>query len=348
VATALPPEQPFELPSRRLVYSVVVGSFCLVLMLFIGGQLLLFLNLPLGLMATSLLIFGAAGLFFPSALGQHALAFTGFRPTRWTLVLLAVGVSALNLPFANFLMAGAHELLPARWAGAADDTTRLLTDADGPARILIALAAGVAAPIGEELFFRGWLQTMLSQRMKQVSSVIVVAVIFSATHFDPVGFVARVELGMLFGFARIWSGSLLPGIAMHATHNLLSTAALYLLSDSQLTGTDEQFDWRGASAFAGIALILTIGLLVVFRRSAVASRGRSAPPSPALFHFTPEPASRIFAAAAAMLVVVTVVLYSLRDRLPGAGLSRPSPSPQLTPANATNASEVQQRAGHLK
>ena len=40
--------------------------------------------------------------------------------------------------------------------------------------------------------------------------MLVTAVIFSAFHFDPVGFVARVEFGVLFGALRLYTGSLWP------------------------------------------------------------------------------------------------------------------------------------------
>src|SRR5438876_139597 len=59
-----------------------------------------------------------------------------------------------------------------------------------------------------------------------------VAAVFSAFHLDPVGFVSRFELGLLFGVLYWRLGSLWPGVMAHAANNITSTA-LFLMARSQ-------------------------------------------------------------------------------------------------------------------
>jgi membrane protease YdiL (CAAX protease family) len=156
--------EPFPLPSKSFVLGLFALTFLATLLAFLPGQLIQMLNLPFGLLVTSLGLFGAAGLAFPTAFNVHARPFTGLGRTRPTDVALGFALGLANLALANFLMGALRELLPADWSRMADETTRLLVRADAPSRIVIALAASVAAPIGEELFFRGWLQPLLSTR----------------------------------------------------------------------------------------------------------------------------------------------------------------------------------------
>ena len=57
------------------------------------------------------------------------------------------------------------------------------------------------------------------------AGLVTTAFVFSAFHLDPVGFLARFELGLLFGLFFFRTGSLWPGIAAHAANNLVSTGS---------------------------------------------------------------------------------------------------------------------------
>ncbi len=93
----------------------------------------------------------------------------------------------------------------------------------------IVAGIGFAAPICEEYFFRGvLLRGMSAARMTTFRALFVTSVIFSAFHLDPIGFVARVELGFLFGYLYLRTGSLWPAVMAHAANNLVSTTAFFL------------------------------------------------------------------------------------------------------------------------
>lgn len=87
---------------------------------------------------------------------------------------------------------------------------------------------GVAAPLCEEYFFRGvLLRGLVAARMGFAAALFVSGFVFSFFHLDPVGFLARLELGVLFGFLYLRTGSLWPAIMAHAANNLVSTAIYF-------------------------------------------------------------------------------------------------------------------------
>jgi hypothetical protein len=340
------PGDALDIPASTSLW-LALASFLLVLVLFLTGQIIQLMNMPLGLTVTSLAIFGAAGLFFPALFNLKPTQFTGLAKNPSWFPVLSVLLATVNLPFANFLMAGMSELLPASWSVDAKETTRLLLAADHLSRALIVIAAGVAAPIGEELFFRGWLQPLLSRRLGTFVSVLTTAVAFSFIHFDPVGFVARVELGILFGLARVWTGSLWPAMAMHATHNLISTAALYFAADPQAQ-IDMPLELKSDAPVAVLSLVLTLGVAQAYRQVTL---GAATPPvNPVPFRFTWRPAFRIAARNFVVVAVATTLLGVFRERLPGAELTQ-SIWHRLFGARTSAPAQVpdaEERRGHLK
>lgn len=93
-----------------------------------------------------------------------------------------------------------------------------------PIGVIIALwaAAIVVAPVSEELFFRGLLQTFLVRLLhSRWLAMGVASFIFGAVHFQqPQAVPALVLLGLLMGYAYERTGSLLPAILIHALFNL--------------------------------------------------------------------------------------------------------------------------------
>ena len=322
-----------RLPTPAFV-ALVGLTFVATIGAYFAGTLIQFLNLPFGLFVTSLLVFAAAGLFFPAAINLEPLRYTGLSRATLATIGVAALLGLVNLPLVNFLMGIFSELMPDIWVERAKDVSRLFLQAEPTTRVVLVLAAAVAAPLGEELFFRGWLQTTLSLRMRQALSIAVVSVLFSAIHGDPVGFVARVELGVLFGVARAWTGSLWPAITLHAVHNFTSTMVLFLVPDPQAE-IDKPVDLLEAAPLAAGSLVLVWLVLVLLRRVSpekpveeLAPLERDRP----TFVPAPRPALVIAATTTCLVLGSAVTLYALRDTLPGheldlGGLRPPEPLP---------------------
>ncbi|MEQ9102107.1 MAG: CPBP family intramembrane glutamic endopeptidase [Imperialibacter sp.] len=134
----------------------------------------------------------------------------------------------LNLKFPEF-MSGFEQ-----WAQAKEEQlkviTEYLTDFSGFGELLVALFVVAIIPgIGEELLFRGLIQTRLQQLTRNPHIAIwVAAIFFSAFHFQFYGFVPRMLLGALFGYIFYWSGSLVLAMLAHFFNNGFSLVMLYL------------------------------------------------------------------------------------------------------------------------
>jgi hypothetical protein len=85
----------------------------------------------------------------------------------------------------------------------------------------------IAAPLGEELLFRGFLLRGLSaSRLGEYGAVVLTSVAFAMMHvqYDFYGIATVFVLGIFFGMARIKTGSLLLAMILHALANLEATA----------------------------------------------------------------------------------------------------------------------------
>src|SRR5215510_3002362 len=84
----------------------------------------------------------------------------------------------------------------------------------------------VAAPLFEEAFFRGFLLKGLESSFAgPIGAVIVTAGLWAAIHiqYDAPEIAIIFCVGLLFGTARIFTGSLLVPIGLHAITNLAAT-----------------------------------------------------------------------------------------------------------------------------
>ncbi|MEG2150962.1 MAG: CPBP family intramembrane glutamic endopeptidase [Bacteroidaceae bacterium] len=83
---------------------------------------------------------------------------------------------------------------------------------------IIAILAG----IGEELLFRGVLQKIFIDWTKNIHvGILIAAFVFSAIHFQFLGFFPRFILGAFLGYLYIWSGSIWVPIIAHCFNNAL-------------------------------------------------------------------------------------------------------------------------------
>lgn len=103
---------------------------------------------------------------------------------------------------------------------------------------LLLLGVVVAAPVFEELFFRGFLQEGLGRsRLTRWGAVLVLALVFSLIHGqyeNPQAFVMLFGLGVLFGVAKEVTGSVWVPVAMHAFNNLFATVSVWLMANGYL------------------------------------------------------------------------------------------------------------------
>lgn len=91
------------------------------------------------------------------------------------------------------------------------------------------LVIGVIPAVGEELLFRGLIQSLCYQITRNIHSAIIIsALAFSAVHLQFYGFVPRLLLGALFGYIYWWTKDLLFPIAAHFFNNAFTLLLLFL------------------------------------------------------------------------------------------------------------------------
>ena len=95
----------------------------------------------------------------------------------------------------------------------------------------IVILAVAIAPIFEELFFRGFLQPLLSRTFGTVLGILITAILFGSLHLAEYSNVwqygfAITLVGIVFGYVRARSQSIVPSTIMHACFNSVSVIAL--------------------------------------------------------------------------------------------------------------------------
>ena len=153
------------------------------------------------------------------------------------------------------------------WQATEQSSQQLLTVLMKPEGVLYGLLGVVVLALlpafGEELVFRGSLQPILQQQLRNPhAGVWVSALLFSAIHGQWLGFVPRCLLGALFGYLVLWSGSVWPAMIGHFCNNLLSFLAYKLnwwgLRDSQVL-SEATFRW-GDNPFPWYIALILMGL----------------------------------------------------------------------------------------
>ena len=93
---------------------------------------------------------------------------------------------------------------------------------------LFVLLAVVAAPITEELFFRGWLYTGLRSRIGAVVTIAVTSILFALAHWEKTHLYALAVLpvGIALGLVRERTGTIGATMAFHAGYNGFASVLL--------------------------------------------------------------------------------------------------------------------------
>ena len=174
-------------------------------------------------LAQNVALVGAAFFFASMGRGRAAAADFGLRrPRFWASVGLLVAV------WIGFL------LLSAAWATAFSlDEPQELPDelgANGPLlnALAVVVLVTVIAPLGEELFFRGFFFGAVRNWKGPWPAALITGIVFGGIHAgsSPVGYlVPLMILGAALCLLYEWTGSLYPPIALHALNNSIALGA---------------------------------------------------------------------------------------------------------------------------
>lgn len=101
-----------------------------------------------------------------------------------------------------------------------------------PVTSVASIARGVLlAPLGEELLFRGALFGWLRKRLPVWAVVFATAALWTAAHFGlPAALPYVFVVGIFLGVLRHRTASIIPGLAVHVTHNAILFAAVFVFA----------------------------------------------------------------------------------------------------------------------
>ncbi len=113
--------------------------------------------------------------------------------------------------------------------GNAEKLTLAFLKMDSPLDLMLNILIVALLPaIGEELLFRGCLQQLLIEWTKKPHlAIFIAAALFSAIHFQFLGFIPRMLIGAFLGYLFYWSGNLWYAIIGHFVNNALQVVGYY-------------------------------------------------------------------------------------------------------------------------
>ena len=168
----------------------------------------------------------------------------------FTPVIAALTICAFYLPTMWFMLA----LTKAGYTPSADITMNTPFEF-----VLGSFVLCVAAPVGEELIFRGALLGGLRQKYGVATSVVLSGLAFMAMHMNPSQTVYQFFLGCTCALVALAAGSVLPSILVHSFSN-----AFAILVDYTAIGTAIARLESFLTSHAVAAVFITIACVAVF------------------------------------------------------------------------------------
>lgn len=121
--------------------------------------------------------------------------------------------------------------------------------------------------LGEEIFFRGMIQQYTTKAVKNVYiAIVITAIIFSAFHFQFMGFLPRMLLGIILGCIFVWSGNIWLAVFAHFLNNGAAVTLDYL--NQQNVINEEQLESVASDnvLVVVLSLVLLSGLMFVLHK----------------------------------------------------------------------------------
>ncbi len=164
--------------------------------------------------------------------GRGIRADFGFR-VRPSDAAIGAGLFVAGLFVAGFVGAAVDALFDLDPGAAVADLIEDSDDGSGGISVwiyLMAVLGSTLIPVIEELVYRGlWWSALEKRGMREEWILLTTAAVFAALHLEPTRFPILFVLGLAFGYGRIRTGRIAPGVFAHMFVNGL---AMVFLLDS--------------------------------------------------------------------------------------------------------------------
>jgi len=161
--------------------------------------------------------------------GGRGRAWVGLEPLKvpaqWVGVALglAVAVRTVATVYAGLMLAAGLRL-----QGWNSDPTRFFPH-DFLGSAVLVFVVVIAAPLAEEVVFRGVLLPSLVTRVGERWATAITSLVFSAMHLNTFSFLPILLVGWMLAWLRLRSGSLWTAVLGHAAFNALGVAVVLAL-----------------------------------------------------------------------------------------------------------------------
>ena len=240
-----------------VVLCLFFGNVILALLAFAGG-----LSLEDGFDVFNAVSDPSTKPFIKTGIGlNHLIMFTGsaiiyaywVKGKDWKTYFHRNGLDLVLLFSFILLLVCAYPLIGAsaavfegvEWASQIDETSiealMKMLQMDNVFDLFVNLIIVALLPaIGEELLFRGIIQKELVKRFSNHHVAILIAsIIFSGIHLQIQGFLPKLIIGLILGYAYYWTKSIWYPMILHFFNNGLQTLILYFAGD-KLEGMEEE------------------------------------------------------------------------------------------------------------
>jgi len=193
------------------MFTTPLGNFCMSYLPIIVANTIVIL------MAKKMLAFPLQQPLF-AKVADKRLAFFGTFATAGMTILGLVGTSLLIGLFSLF---GLTVIGP--------DFS--IAESDPVSNVLMLAYACIAAPVMEEMIFRGYLLGRLKRHGK-LFAMVISSLLFAMFHGNLIQFCAPFFLGLLLAFLTMESGSLWPAVFAHSFNNIAAFAISYIENET--------------------------------------------------------------------------------------------------------------------
>lgn len=190
-----------------------------------------------------------------------------FLATGTILIIIAfpflnfIGALTSDIHFPGFLK-GVEQFLNEKSKATQELLEAFLSDKNPNGLMINILMVGIIPAIGEELFFRGVVQTIFTRMTKNHHwGIWISAILFSVIHMEFSGFVLRTLLGAMFGYILVWTGSIWVPILIHFINNLSGVVMYYFVSTGQIS--KETMDYGSTTEVWPYTILSAAGSIIL-------------------------------------------------------------------------------------
>ncbi len=143
--------------------------------------------------------------------------------------------------------------------------SNLLTYNSAFEAVLIVIVVAIIPAICEETFFRGYVQSSFSFKLKPFRAALLTGVFFGIYHFNPYQVLPLIALGVYFGYAAYKTNSIFVPMLLHFLNNFLAVLLSFSLGKEEIsTPISVSFNDFKISAFTFIGFLIPFILIIIF------------------------------------------------------------------------------------